>query len=105
MSYHFLPGTTADNFYATGEHGNSFKFSSIVDLSVSFPRFVVRDADNDCDSPVYVNRELPFPIIVGEVYSVNQKAKPLFGAVPVESVIYEMTPLESVLPHLISLYR
>lgn len=38
---------------------------------------------------------MPFPLIVGNVYSVNERAAPLTDAwVPIQNVVYEMSPLE-----------
>lgn len=39
--------------------------------------------------------QLPFPIILADVYSVNTNYTPLAGAdVPIQNVVYEFTPYE-----------
>ena len=37
---------------------------------------------------------MPYPVIVGLAYSVNTQIKPQFSDVPVQNVVYEMSPLE-----------
>jgi len=78
LSYHFLPGTTFDNFFnASADHAASLLSSSATSLSS------------------WANHSLPFPLIVANVDTPNDKMKPFYGATtPLSSVSYEFSPLE-----------
>lgn len=77
--YHYLPGTTQQNFFsnATTSHGTNYTFSTAPLL------------------PVMRDHLFPFPLIVGDVASLNTRFAPLVGAaVPIQNIVYEMTPFE-----------
>jgi lysophospholipase len=79
LSYHFLPGTTPANFYsnAAPNHAASLTYSGVTQLS-SFKDY-----------------SLPFPIIVGDAYSVNRNADESSGYVPLTRTVYEVSCIVS----------
>ncbi|KDE03719.1 hypothetical protein MVLG_05789 [Microbotryum lychnidis-dioicae p1A1 Lamole] len=78
LSYHFVPGTNPTNFFTNStERRTSYRWSNVTSVSS------------------YLNHTMPFPIIVATVVSKNATEKPLAGeAVPLQSVVYEISPLE-----------
>ncbi|SCV67041.1 BQ2448_5687 [Microbotryum intermedium] len=78
LSYHFVPGTNATNFFGNStERRTSYRWSNVTSV------------------PSYANNAMPFPIIVATVESQNATEMPLTGeAVPLQSVVYEISPLE-----------
>ncbi|KIY62427.1 hypothetical protein CYLTODRAFT_361495 [Cylindrobasidium torrendii FP15055 ss-10] len=74
LSYHFLNGTTPDNFYAADSaHGAGQLWSEIVNV------------------PAYSNHEAPFPVIV-----VNSRplGKAYENYLALDAPVYEFSPLE-----------
>jgi len=87
IARHYLPGTTASNFFANStekvDHGASITMSSVQELGS------------------YKEHELPFPIIVANAYSpsIENDTAGTVGyfdgaTIPLRTVIYEFTPLE-----------
>lgn len=74
LSYHFLPGTTSANFYTSlpPNHAAGLTFSSVTNL------------------PSFQNHLAPFPIIVGDAYSVNRFPGDV-GYVPLTRTVYEVS--------------
>ncbi|KAJ3501630.1 hypothetical protein NLJ89_g9249 [Agrocybe chaxingu] len=74
ISYHFLNQTTRENFFSndTG-HGSGQLWSRIPQI------------------PVYQSRSVPFPIVVADSRPVGSN---LTTTLPLNSVVYEITPLE-----------
>ncbi|KAI1783772.1 lysophospholipase [Ganoderma leucocontextum] len=81
LAYHFLPGTTPDSFASNataGDHAASLTFSSATNL------------------PLWQKHELPFPLVVINVNSPNVRGTPFGGngSVSLQTVVYELSPLE-----------
>ncbi|CAA7263207.1 unnamed protein product [Cyclocybe aegerita] len=74
ISYHFLNQTTRENFFSndTG-HGSGQLWSRIPQI------------------PAYQSRSVPFPIVVADSRPVGSN---LTATLPLNSVVYEITPLE-----------
>jgi lysophospholipase len=74
LSYHFLPGTTSANFFTKDapNHAAALTFSSVTSL------------------PAFQNHLAPFPIIVGDAYSVNRFPGDV-GYVPLTRTVYEVS--------------
>ncbi|KAM0788024.1 hypothetical protein ACM66B_006223 [Microbotryomycetes sp. NB124-2] len=79
LSYHFLPGTSPNNFFSNeSDHGSSITWSSAATLST------------------WQNHSLPFPIIAIQSYSVNAEFNPSAFAtgITLSNTNYEATPIE-----------
>lgn len=79
LSYHFIPGTSPDNFFSnSSDHGASITWSSATNLTV------------------WQNRTLPFPIFTIQTYSDNAEPNPdaFSPGITLSNTNYEISPIE-----------